>query len=95
MRRDVTFLSKGLRCAGWLYVPDSLAAGQRVPGIVMANAISSVKEVYLSNYAERFVSGLRSTRLRLPLFRGERGRAAMPDVPLRAARGHPQCCHMA
>lgn len=56
MRRDVSFLSKGLRCAGWLYVPDTVAVGQRVPGIVMANAISSVKEIYLANYAERFAA---------------------------------------
>lgn len=56
MRRDITFTSQGLRCAGWLYVPDELPAGQRVPAIVMANALSSVKEIYLSNYAERFVA---------------------------------------
>ena len=24
MRRDVTFLSQGLHCAGWLYLPDDL-----------------------------------------------------------------------
>lgn len=56
MRRDVTFTSQGLRCAGWLYVPDDLPAGQKLPAIVMANALSSVKEIYLSNYAERFLA---------------------------------------
>lgn len=56
MHRDITFTSEGLRCAGWLYVPDNLQAGAKVPAIVMANAISSVKEIYLSNYAERFAA---------------------------------------
>jgi fermentation-respiration switch protein FrsA (DUF1100 family) len=48
-------MSKGAGCAGWLYVPEDLPADGRAPAIVMANALTSVKEVYLSNYAERFV----------------------------------------
>jgi fermentation-respiration switch protein FrsA (DUF1100 family) len=56
MRRDITFDSQGSRCAGWLYLPDDLPAGRKAPGIVMANAISAVKEMYLANYAERFAA---------------------------------------
>ena len=36
MRQDVTFPSEGLKCAGWLYVPDDLKSGERRPAIVMA-----------------------------------------------------------
>jgi fermentation-respiration switch protein FrsA (DUF1100 family) len=55
MRQDITFTSKGLRCSGWLYVPDDLPAGQKMPAIVMAHGFSAVKEMHLSNFAERFV----------------------------------------
>jgi len=56
MRRDITFTSQGLRCSGWLYVPDDLRAGQKAPTIVMAHGFSAVKEMYLPNFAERFVA---------------------------------------
>jgi fermentation-respiration switch protein FrsA (DUF1100 family) len=55
MRRDVTFLSKGTTCAGWLYVPDQ-AAGARFPTIVMAHGFSAVKEMYLTRFAEHFMN---------------------------------------
>ncbi len=55
MRRDVTFPSKGLNCAGWLYVPDDLEEGGRRPTIVMAHGFSAVKEMYLTSFAEQFV----------------------------------------
>jgi uncharacterized protein len=54
MRRDVTFPSQGLNCAGWLYVPDDLLDGDERPAIVMAHGFSAVKEMYLSNFAEKF-----------------------------------------
>lgn len=54
MRQDVTFTSQGESCAGWLWVPEEPAPGGRAPAVVMANAFSAVKEIYLSNYAERF-----------------------------------------
>jgi uncharacterized protein len=56
MRRDVTFMSKGLKCAGWLYVPDDLSPGQRAAAIVVAHGFGGVKEMYLSNYAEPFAA---------------------------------------
>lgn len=52
MRRDIAFPSQGIQCRGWLYVPDDLKG--RAPAIVMANAISAVKEITLPGYAERF-----------------------------------------
>jgi len=52
MRRDVAFPSQGVQCRGWLYVPDNLQG--RAPAIVMANAISAIKEITLPGYAERF-----------------------------------------
>ena len=54
MRQDVTFPSQGLNCAGWLYVPDDLQDGEKRPAIVMAHGFSAVKEMYLSNFAEKF-----------------------------------------
>jgi uncharacterized protein len=56
MRRDISFNSEGFQCAGWLYLPDDLRPGQKVPGIVMANAISAVKEITLPGYAARFAA---------------------------------------
>ena len=52
MRRDVSFLSDGEQVSGWLYVPEALTG--KAPAIVMANAISAVKEITLPGYAERF-----------------------------------------
>lgn len=56
MRHDVTFLSEGLKCAGWLYVPDNVGSGERRPAIVMAHGFSAVKEMHLANFAEQFVA---------------------------------------
>lgn len=56
MRKDITFTSKGLRCCGWLYVPDGLAEGQKSPTIVMAHGFSAVKEMGLPDFAERFAA---------------------------------------
>jgi hypothetical protein len=55
MRRDIRFMSKGVRCAGWLYVPDNLPANRKAPAIVMAHGFSGVKEALLPNFAEQFV----------------------------------------
>ena len=56
MRQDVTFLSEGLKCAGWLYLRDDLRSGERRPAIIMAHGFSAVKEMYLDAFAERFVA---------------------------------------
>ena len=55
MRKDITFSSKGLRCSGWLYVPDGLKLGHKAPAIVMANGLTGVKE-FLTQTPERFVA---------------------------------------
>ena len=55
MRLDIEFPSRGLKCRGWLYVPDASVAKQPGPAIVMAHGFSAVKEMFrLSAYAERF-----------------------------------------
>jgi poly(3-hydroxybutyrate) depolymerase len=51
-RSDVTFTSEGLKCAGWLYVPDDLEAGERRPAVVMALGFSAVKDMHLANFAQ-------------------------------------------
>jgi dipeptidyl aminopeptidase/acylaminoacyl peptidase len=56
MRKDVAFKSKGLNCAGWLYVPDNLKPGKKAPAIIMAHGHSAVKEQYLAPFAERFTA---------------------------------------
>ena len=56
MRRDVTFVSGGLRCSGWLYTPDGTTEGLRAPAVVMAHGFSAVKEQGLDRFAERFVA---------------------------------------
>jgi uncharacterized protein len=56
MRQDVTFVSEGLKCAGWLYLPDDLRSGEKRPTIVMAHGFSAVKEMYLDSFAEVFVA---------------------------------------
>ncbi len=52
MKRDIAFPSQGVQCRGWLYIPDDNRG--RAPAIVMANAISAIKEITLPGYAERF-----------------------------------------
>ncbi len=54
--RDVTFMSKGARCAGWLYVPDDLTPGEKAPAVVVGHGFGGIKEMYLSNYAEPFAA---------------------------------------
>ena len=55
MRREIEFPSRGLKCRGWLYVPDDSVASRPAPAIVMAHGFSAVKEMFrLSAYAERF-----------------------------------------
>jgi fermentation-respiration switch protein FrsA (DUF1100 family) len=56
MRKQVTFLSKGLKCAGLLFLPDNIPAGTKVPAVVMSDATASVKEMVEVQYAERFAA---------------------------------------
>jgi hypothetical protein len=53
-RRDITFKSRGLSCAGWYYVPKDIKPGEKLPAIVMAPGWSQVKETYLGNFASKF-----------------------------------------
>jgi len=55
MRKDINFDSQGLRCSGWLYVPDNLKTGAKEPAIVMANGFTGVKEQILPDFAAKFV----------------------------------------
>jgi uncharacterized protein len=55
-RRDVCFLSEGLSCAGWYYVPGDVAPGEPRPAIVMAHGWSGVKEMGLANFADAFAA---------------------------------------
>jgi fermentation-respiration switch protein FrsA (DUF1100 family) len=55
MRKDITFMSKEVRCSGWLYVPDDLKTGVKAPTIVMANGFTGVKEQILPDFAAKFV----------------------------------------
>jgi fermentation-respiration switch protein FrsA (DUF1100 family) len=52
-RRDVRFESAGERCAGWLYMPDSVGPH---PIVVLAHGFGGVREARLGAFAERFAS---------------------------------------
>ncbi len=54
MREKVWFNSKGLKCSGWLYMPERLEG--KAPAVVMAHGLSAVKEQALPDYAEMFVA---------------------------------------
>lgn len=54
MRRDISFISKGLKCSGWLYIPGGAEGSQRAPVIVMAHGLSCVKEQILPDIADLF-----------------------------------------
>jgi uncharacterized protein len=55
MRKEITFKSQGLKCRGWLYVPDDRKPGQKVPAIVLAHGMTCLKEHCLPQVAECFV----------------------------------------
>jgi len=52
-RRDVNFLSRGTRCAAWLYLPSGVT---RPPVVVMAHGFAAEKTFGLAAFAERFVA---------------------------------------
>jgi dipeptidyl aminopeptidase/acylaminoacyl peptidase len=55
-RYDSDFSSNGLKCAGWLYLPEGVA---NPPVVVMAHGIAAERTFGLEAYAQRFAeSGL-------------------------------------
>ena len=54
-RSDLDFPSQGIRCAGWLYRPESANTG-RLPAVVMAHGFTAVRDQRLTAYAEAFAS---------------------------------------
>lgn len=53
IREDVDFISNGVRCSAWLYLPTKK---EKVPVIVMAHGLGCVREMRLDAYAEKFVT---------------------------------------
>ena len=53
LRREATFLSGGVTCRAWVYVPDE-SVRRPVPCIVMAHGLSGTRDASLEPYAERF-----------------------------------------
>jgi uncharacterized protein len=53
-RRDIEFDAEGVALRGWFYPAE--ATGAAAPTVVMAHGFSAVKEMYLDEYAEAFVS---------------------------------------
>jgi fermentation-respiration switch protein FrsA (DUF1100 family) len=60
MRKDIEFKAEdGTLLHSWHYLPDHRAG--KVPIVVMAHCLASVKEMYLDKYAELFAqSGIAS-----------------------------------
>jgi fermentation-respiration switch protein FrsA (DUF1100 family) len=54
MRKDIEFLSRGVKCHAWLYLPDSLPIHEPAPAVVMAHGFAAVKQMGLANIAELF-----------------------------------------
>ena len=52
LRREVSIPSQGSQVSGWLYLPAK--ASEKLPAIILANALTAVKEITLPGYAERF-----------------------------------------
>ena len=55
LRREVAFLSDGVTCRAWAYVPDA-AVPRPLPCIVMAHGLSGTRNASLEPYAERFAA---------------------------------------
>lgn len=53
-RADVTFESRDVTCAGYLYLPDPMTG--TVPCVVMAHGFSGTRNLGLTAYAERFAA---------------------------------------
>lgn len=53
-RADVTFESRDVTCAGYLYLPDKVTGD--VPCVVMAHGFSGTRNLGLTAYAERFAA---------------------------------------
>lgn len=53
MRKDIEFDADGVTLRGWLYAPER---EDPAPAIVMAHGFSSVKELYLDDFAEVFAA---------------------------------------
>ncbi|PLW81366.1 alpha/beta hydrolase [Kineobactrum sediminis] len=52
-RSDLDFDSQGVRCAGWLYRPET---DSRLPAVVMAHGFTAVRDQRLPAYAEAFAA---------------------------------------
>ena len=51
-RTDSDFLSRGIRCAGWLYLPEGVT---ETPVVIMAHGFAAERTFRLPAYAEKFV----------------------------------------
>jgi len=50
-RKDISFVSDGSTCRGWLYLPDGI---ESAPLVIMAHGFSAERTFRLPAYAERF-----------------------------------------
>lgn len=56
MERPVSYFSEGTRIVATLYLPDSLKAGERIPGVVLCHGFTAIKELILPDYARAFAA---------------------------------------
>ncbi len=52
-RADSNFISHGLKCAGWLYLPEGV---EKPPIIIMGHGVAAERSFALPAFAERFVA---------------------------------------
>jgi len=55
-RIESEFESSGIRCAAWLFLPETGASAGRPPIVVMAHGFGCQREMRLPDFAERFAS---------------------------------------
>ena len=87
MRQDVTFVSEGLKCAGWLYPPMTCEAVRNDPPLSWHMALAPLKRCISISFAEVFVAAGFVTLVFDYRYQGASGRrAAGSDYSCRTAR---------
>jgi fermentation-respiration switch protein FrsA (DUF1100 family) len=53
-KRDATFKSGDTFAAGWFFLPEHAASGDRVPAVAMAHGVGATRDMFLEPIARRF-----------------------------------------
>ena len=56
MREDVVFRSGTDDCAAWLYLPETMGDGAKVPAVALAHGLGAIRDLYLEPFAKAFAA---------------------------------------